>query len=438
MFPSISSAASLARRSETLAFIALGLLCCAAFIGTVRQPVALNVKPQVQPLVTHFARGIPPSIASFSADHSAGSNSESVHPTDSLASPSPWSRGDTAHVGAGITVVGLWLACLAAGLQTVSKRQTAPVAVGAGYSAMATTHIDSHPAKPARREALMYGVWGVLLGRAWPASAAPDWAAATIRPADTPDPASWQPSPALQDAAALFQKGLQAATVEEEEAAWTAVVERYGEGSEVWTSDLVARALGNRGNARSRQGKFDAALQDYNAAIRLAPYAVDPVLNRGVALEAVGRLAEAAADYRAVLAVAPEDPAAWNNLGNVTGKQGDWPGAAECYLKASTIAPQFAFSRNNYAIALFETGDTKNSVRILSGVLRRYPEFDDARAALAAALWALGRYEEAETNWSRVADVRYRDKTWLLEQRCWPPKLQAGLDGLLTLRAVAA
>lgn len=48
----------------------------------------------------------------------------------------------------------------------------------------------------------------------------------------------------------------------------------------------------------ARQGKFDAALQDYNAAIRLAPYAVDPVLNRGVALEAVGRLAEAAADYR--------------------------------------------------------------------------------------------------------------------------------------------
>ena len=40
------------------------------------------------------------------------------------------------------------------------------------------------------------------------------------------------------------------------------------------------RALGNRGNARTRQGKLDAALGDLNAAIKLCPWAVDPVLNR--------------------------------------------------------------------------------------------------------------------------------------------------------------
>ena len=43
---------------------------------------------------------------------------------------------------------------------------------------------------------------------------------------------------------------------------------------------LRSRALGNRGNARTRQGKLDAALGDFNAAIELCPWAVDPVLNR--------------------------------------------------------------------------------------------------------------------------------------------------------------
>jgi tetratricopeptide (TPR) repeat protein len=54
-------------------------------------------------------------------------------------------------------------------------------------------------------------------------------------------------------------------------------------------ADVVGRAYGNRGNARSRQGKLQAALADYNTSIQLCPWSVDPVLNRGVALEALGR-----------------------------------------------------------------------------------------------------------------------------------------------------
>ena len=44
--------------------------------------------------------------------------------------------------------------------------------------------------------------------------------------------------------------------------------------------DVVGRAWGNRGNARSRQGKLQEALADYNEAIRICPWSGDPVLNR--------------------------------------------------------------------------------------------------------------------------------------------------------------
>lgn len=256
-----------------------------------------------------------------------------------------------------------------------------------------------------------------------------------VQPELTPDPASWQETLALREAGRMFQAGLDTRTVEAEEAAWSQLVKQYSGSEEPWAKDLVARALGNRGNARSRQGRFTEALADYNAAVKVAPYAVDPVLNRGVVLEALGRFEEACSDYRAVLAAAPGDPAAWNNLGNATGGLGRWSEAAEYYRKASSLSPDYAFSSNNYALAQFQTGDQTAAVRLLRSVLRRYPDFDDARAGLAACLWSLGLYEDAETNWLRVGDIRYRDRSWLMEQRRWPPAVAAGLNGLLSLRA---
>ena len=39
-------------------------------------------------------------------------------------------------------------------------------------------------------------------------------------------------------------------------------------------------------------------------------------------------------------------------------------------------------------------------------LLRRYPDFPDTRAALAAAEWELGQLERAEGDWNRVEDPR--------------------------------
>jgi len=81
----------------------------------------------------------------------------------------------------------------------------------------------------------------------------------------------------------MLQQGLNATDVREEEAVWTSIIEKYGGSTAPWAPDIVGRAWGNRGNARSRQGKLAAALDDYNTAIRICPWSVDPVLNRRVA-----------------------------------------------------------------------------------------------------------------------------------------------------------
>ncbi|PSC75669.1 TPR repeat-containing [Micractinium conductrix] len=211
----------------------------------------------------------------------------------------------------------------------------------------------------------------------------------------------------------------------------------YGGLDSNWVPDLVGRAWGNRGNARSRQGKLQQALADYNTSIGICPWSVDPVLNRGVVLEALGRWDQAISDYRAVLAVAPEDPAAWNNLGNASAGAGDWAAAAEYYGKATQLAPAFAFARGNRALALYQLGQDNAAIKEMRSLLRKFPDsFPDMRAALAAALWEAGLQAEAEAEWQRVNDPRYRDRAWLRNERRWPPRAVAGLEALLDIRGV--
>lgn len=68
--------------------------------------------------------------------------------------------------------------------------------------------------------------------------------------------------------------------MQEEERLWTELIDKYEGVDAPWRGDIVGRAYGNRGNARTRQGKMDAALIDFNRAIDICPWSVDPVLNR--------------------------------------------------------------------------------------------------------------------------------------------------------------
>ncbi|GLC47107.1 hypothetical protein PLESTB_000870100 [Pleodorina starrii] len=260
-----------------------------------------------------------------------------------------------------------------------------------------------------------------------------------IEPSKAPDQSKYDPSdPDLREAAALLQRALNAPSVEEEEALWSQVIDTYGTLDKPWVPDVVGRAWGNRGNARSRQGRLQEALSDYNTAIEICPWSVDPVLNRGVALEALGRFDEAVSDYRAVLEANPMDPAGWNNLGNATGGLGRWAEAVDYYGRAAQLAPNFSFASANRAVALFEVGRTEEAIREMRSLLRRYPDFSDMRAALAGALWSIGKEGDAESQWARVDDPRYRDFSWLRRNRRWPPRLTQSLEAFLQLRSLPA
>lgn len=173
-----------------------------------------------------------------------------------------------------------------------------------------------------RRNALWTILSPVLIARTGPAFGveAPE---VQIRPELAPDASDYDSTdPRLREAAERIQEALSASDVIKEEQIWTEIIDQYSTLDANWVPEVVGRAIGNRGNARylhsalqglicsrSRQGKMDAALEDFNKAIELCPWSVDPVLNRGVVLESLGRFDEAIRDYRVLLSVAPYDPA---------------------------------------------------------------------------------------------------------------------------------
>ena len=154
----------------------------------------------------------------------------------------------------------------------------------------------------------------------------------------------------------------------------------------------------------------------------------------------MGQWAAAEADYRWILERAPSDTgepraSALYNLGNVHGSLGDWQEARRCFEAASLARPGFAMARSSAALAAFQLGDKAGAERELRNLIRRYPLFADARAALTALLWQKGASGEAESNWAAASglDPRYRQQEWLRSTRRWPPVPVEALAQFLAL-----
>lgn len=214
--------------------------------------------------------------------------------------------------------------------------------------------------------------------------------------------------------------------LEEALALWSQVLEESPRDAAAWS---------NRGNVRLMLGDPQGAIADQNQAMVIEPDQLDPHLNRGTAEEALGRWRDAAADYRWILARDPAEPAALYNLGNVRGSEDDWETARACFNAAAAARPGMAMARSSAALAAFQLGDAAAAEHDLRALIRRYPLFADARAALTAVLWQGGAGGEAESHWAAASglDPRYRQEEWLRQIRRWPPRAVQALNQFLSL-----
>ncbi len=207
-----------------------------------------------------------------------------------------------------------------------------------------------------------------------------------------------------------------------------------------WTNYLNdnpndAAALSNRGNIRLTLGDPQGAIKDHNKAIEISPEDLDPYLNRGIAEEALKLWEDASNDYRYILKKNPKDVSALYNLGNVMGSMDNWIEAKKLFSQAASSNNAIAMARSSEALAIYQLGDYELAEKKIRILIRKYPLFADARAALSALLWRKGFIGEAESNWAAAAglDIRYREKNWLLNIRRWPPIPSNDLISFLAL-----
>ncbi len=170
------------------------------------------------------------------------------------------------------------------------------------------------------------------------------------------------------------------------------------------------RIHANLGTAWERMGRYQQALDAHLTAVRLAPTQVEPRVNVAVDLQYLGRFDEAAAAYAEVLRLAPDLTAAHFNRALVLLELGRDEEAIAHLREAIRLDPQKADARKvlddvtvgragavaRRAAALAAAGRFAEAAGQYELAVRLSPESARLRVGLGDALWRAGRLDDAE------------------------------------------
>jgi len=195
----------------------------------------------------------------------------------------------------------------------------------------------------------------------------------------------------------------------------------------------------NQGNAYLMMGDFDKAFTEFDRVISAYPSASpDFYLSRGIVNEKLLKWDAALNDYNTALKLTKknifsrEDPVLYNNIANAyTGLQ-DWPNALKNFnyairLKSDFIAPQIGKN-----LVVYQLGGANEAKYYFEQLINRYPAFADGLGIYATILFADGNFNDARVYWERCLenDSRYIDVEWVEQVRRWCPRLVNDLKTL--------
>ena len=163
-------------------------------------------------------------------------------------------------------------------------------------------------------------------------------------------------------------------------------------------------ALGNRGIARWRLSALPAAIDDFNAALRLSPEEAMIYNNRGNVLLELRHYDEAAKDFSQAIALIPNYGQAFNNRGNARFLLGDHAGAIADYTKAVALMPGNAVPFNGRGKVQLALKRPAGAMRDFSRAIVLNARYGQAYANRADALMALRRYADAVNDYSSAIE----------------------------------
>jgi tetratricopeptide (TPR) repeat protein len=149
------------------------------------------------------------------------------------------------------------------------------------------------------------------------------------------------------------------------------------------------------GVANNELGRFSAAVEAYQEAVRLKPDFAMAWYKLGVNYTNLGRYHEAIKALRQGLRLKGNDAMAWFNLGVANDHLGRRQEAVETYLKAIRLKPDYVDALTNLGCEYVILGSNHEAIKALREALRLKPGNAIAWFSLGVANGHLGRHQEA-------------------------------------------
>ncbi len=174
----------------------------------------------------------------------------------------------------------------------------------------------------------------------------------------------------------------------------------WRDGEAIWIHTLSLtddNKIANYNLARSleKSGKTEAAIEQYQRALRVWPQDTGALINLGCILAAGNQLEAARNLFERALEINPDSAEAHTDLGIVLAKQGDINTAIGHYRQALERNPDYLEARINLGLAAARQGNISDAIEHLQLALKIKPDSAGAHYNLGLILAKQGRTKEA-------------------------------------------
>jgi tetratricopeptide (TPR) repeat protein len=179
-------------------------------------------------------------------------------------------------------------------------------------------------------------------------------------------------------------------------------------------SNNEALVLFNSADANMKQKRYDQAIADYSAVIRIDPNDAAAYSNRGLAYNEKGLYDQAIADHTVALRINPNLAMAYNNRGNSYASKGMYDQAIADYTAALRHDPNLAMAHNNRGVAYKNKGMLDRAIEDYTAALRINPNNAEAYNNRGNAYTNEGMYDQAIADFNASLRINpHNDGTYI-------------------------
>jgi tetratricopeptide (TPR) repeat protein len=165
-------------------------------------------------------------------------------------------------------------------------------------------------------------------------------------------------------------------------------------------------AYNNLGNAYTRLGRYEEAIEAYKQAIKINPNSTEACTNLGIVYNELGRYQEAIDVHKQAIKIKPDYAKAHYNLGIAYTGLDRWPEAIETFKQAIKIKPDYAEAYYNLGVAYTGLDRWSEAIDAYLQTIKIDPNYAKAYNNLGAVYINLSRWSEAIETFKQAIKIK--------------------------------